>query len=162
MQIWMICSMFLCVFSLRCPRIVDSARSAQHSVREGFMAISNLLGIDSIFDMPISNLVMFDSSHRAAPLGMRLSRSSDLGNAVFASTRGSTRLGKCRSLWFANSYVTSMHAVPTHRGCHPFDRLLFPAPEPSVKKKPSICSLARARQLVPISIFRRHCFVMRL
>jgi hypothetical protein len=48
------------------------------------MAISNLLDIDSIYDMPISNLVMFDPSRRAPPLGLPLNRSSDLGKAVFA------------------------------------------------------------------------------
>jgi hypothetical protein len=53
-----------------------------------FMTISNLLGIDSISDVPISNLVMLDPSPRAPPLGLLLARSSDLGDAVFASTRG--------------------------------------------------------------------------
>jgi hypothetical protein len=74
------------------------------------MAISNLLDIDSISDRPISNLVMSDPSRRALPPGMPLSRTSDLGNAVLASTRGSTRLGKCSSLSFADSYLTSIHA----------------------------------------------------
>jgi hypothetical protein len=67
------------------------------------MAISNLLDIDSISDMPISNLIMFFPSRLAPPPGMPLSRSSDLGNALLASTPGSTRLGKCSSLSFANS-----------------------------------------------------------
>jgi hypothetical protein len=67
------------------------------------MAISNLLDIDSISDMPISNFVMFDPSRLAPPPGMPPSRSSDLGNAVFASMLGSTRLGKRSSLSFANS-----------------------------------------------------------
>jgi hypothetical protein len=58
MQTWMISWIFLCLFLLWCPRIVDSARSARDAVREGFMAISNLLDIDSISDMPISNLVI--------------------------------------------------------------------------------------------------------
>jgi hypothetical protein len=70
------------------------ARSTRDAVLEGFMAIPNLLDIDSISDMPISNLVMFDPSRRAPPLGLPLNRSSDLGKAVFASTRGPTRLDK--------------------------------------------------------------------
>jgi hypothetical protein len=90
----MISWIFLCLFYLWCPRIVDSTRSALDAVREGFMAISNLLDIDSISDKPISNLVMFDPSRRAPPPGLPLDRSSDLGNAVFASTRGPTPLDK--------------------------------------------------------------------
>jgi hypothetical protein len=64
------------------------------AVREGFVAISNLLDIDSISDMLVSNLVMFDPSRRASALGSPLNRSSDLGNAVFAATPGPTRLDK--------------------------------------------------------------------
>jgi hypothetical protein len=41
-------------FSPAVPRIVESARSAPHAVREGIMAISNLLDMGSISDMPIS------------------------------------------------------------------------------------------------------------
>jgi hypothetical protein len=35
----------------------------------GFMVISSLLGIDSIFTRPFSNLIMFDPSRRAPPGG---------------------------------------------------------------------------------------------
>jgi hypothetical protein len=108
-QIWMISWIFLCLFSLWCPRIVDSTPSARDAVREGFMAISNLLNIDSISDVPTSNLVMFDPSRRAPPLGLPLNRTSALGNAVFAATRGPTPLDKDCSLLFANSYLTSVH-----------------------------------------------------
>jgi hypothetical protein len=78
-------------FSLLCPRIVDSARMARDAVRQGLMVISNLFDIDSISDMPIWNLVTFDPSRRPPPSGLPLNGSSDLGNAVFASTRGPTR-----------------------------------------------------------------------
>jgi hypothetical protein len=110
MQIWGIFPDIPMPFLFAVSQIVESARSAQEAVREGFMAISDLLDIDSIFDMPSSNLVMFDPSRLAPRPGMPLSRSSDLGNADFASTRGSTRLGNYPSLSFANSYLTSMHA----------------------------------------------------
>jgi hypothetical protein len=103
------------LFSLCCPRIVDSTRSAHDAVLEGFMAISNLLDIDSISEIPISNLDMFDPPRRAPPLGLPLNRSSDLGNAIFAATRGPTRLDKDCSLSFANSYLTSVHVNPARR-----------------------------------------------
>jgi hypothetical protein len=115
MHIWMISWIFQCLFSSWCPGIVDSARSALDAVREGFMAISNLLDIDSISDTPISNLVVFDPTWRAPPLGLLLARSSDLGNAVFASTRGPTPLDKDCSLSFAKCYLTSVHVRPAQR-----------------------------------------------
>jgi hypothetical protein len=66
-------------FLFAVPRIFDSARSARDAVREGFMAISNLLDIDSIPEILISNLVMFDPSCRAHPLGLPLSLISEHG-----------------------------------------------------------------------------------
>jgi L-lactate permease len=89
---WMIFWICLCLFSLRCPRMVHSFRSARDAVREGFMAIANLLDIAYISHTPISNLVMFDPSRSAPPFALALNRSSDLGNGDFASTRGRTGL----------------------------------------------------------------------
>jgi hypothetical protein len=64
---------------LRWRRIVYSARSAQDAVREGFVATSDHLDIDSILGMPISTLGLFDPPRLAPPKGMHLSWSSDLG-----------------------------------------------------------------------------------
>jgi hypothetical protein len=122
---------------LWCPRIVDSTRSAQDALREGFMAISNLLDIDSILDMPVSNLVMFDPSRRAPPLGLPLNRSSDLGKAIFAATRGQTRLNKDCSLWFANSCLTSVQVRSAQWDWRPFDRLPFSLSKPNAKNNVS-------------------------
>jgi hypothetical protein len=69
------------------PRM-SSARSAQLAAREGFMAISNVLGIDSIFDRPISNLVMFPPSGIAPPPGMPLGRCPGLRNAAWPPLGG--------------------------------------------------------------------------
>jgi hypothetical protein len=101
------------------------------------MVISNLLDIDSISDMPISNLVMFDHSRRAPSLGLPSNRSSDLGNAVVAATRGPTRLDNDCSLSFANSYLTSVHVRPAQRDRRPFDRLPFSLSKPNAKKNVS-------------------------
>jgi hypothetical protein len=110
MQIWMISGTFLCLFSWPCPRTVESARSSQDAVRGEFMTISNLW---RLFRSSTGRFRTWSCStlHASLPLA-ELGRSSDLGNAEFAASRGSPRLGKCSSLWFGNSYLTSLRAIP--------------------------------------------------
>jgi hypothetical protein len=93
----------------------------------GFTAIFYFLEIDSIFDGPIQKLVMFDPSRRV-PRRMPLSRTSDTGSAVFASTRGWTLLDNLSSLSFALSYLTSLHAMPVHGRHISFTDSDFPLP----------------------------------
>jgi hypothetical protein len=126
LKTWMISGIFLCLFSWSSPRTVESARSAHDAIRGEFMANSNLLDIYSIFDRPISNLVMFDPSRRCPPPGMPLTWSSDLRKAVFAASRGSTHWDKDSSLSFANSYLTSVRAIPIPVMDIPFAVCHFP------------------------------------